>query len=167
MDIINTGKCRTIANKYFFMNFKEIWLTDPQLLLSVVTIVLSVISIVIAILSSRSTSKAAAKQIESLKQLVEKQGQEIKEVEKLSSLLVKSDIEALNIEILRLKTELAGIDIEINVWNEKIRVPFSMERHFIDNRYQYGLLKKKRDLLEKQIETLQERIRKLVKGETM
>lgn len=42
-----------------------------------------------------------------------------------------------------------------------------MERHFIDNRYQYGLLKNKRNLLEKQIETLQERIRKLVKGETM
>ena len=102
-----------------------------------------------------------------LKQLVEKQGQEIEEIKKRSSLLVKSDIEALNIEILRLKTELAGIDIEINVWNEKIRVPFSMERHFIDNRYQYGLLKKKRDLFEKQIETLQERIRKLVKGETM
>ena len=102
-----------------------------------------------------------------LKQLVEKQGQEIEEIKNLSSLLVKSDIETLNIEILRLKTELAGIDIEINVWNEKIRVPFSMERHFIDNRYQYGLLKNKRNLLEKQIETLQERIRKLVKGETM
>lgn len=63
----------------------------------IVPLVLSVISIVIAILSSRSTSKAAAKQIESLKQLVEKQGQEIEEIKKRSSLLVKSDIEALNI----------------------------------------------------------------------
>ena len=96
-------------------------------MLSVVTILLSVVSIVIAILSSRSTSKAAAKQIESLKQLVEKQGQEIKEVEKLSSLLIKSDIEALNIEILRLETELAGMDIEIRQLAENENSMFRFE----------------------------------------
>lgn len=101
-----------------------------------------------------------------LKQLVEKQGEEIKEVEKLSLLLVKSDIENLNIEILRVKTEMSSVDIEINIWNEKIRVPFSMERHFLENRYQYGLLKKKRELLEKHINTLQERKEKLEKGAT-
>ena len=152
------------------MNFKEIWLTDPQLLLSVVTIVLSVISIVIAILSSRSTSKAAAKQIESLKQLVEKQGQEIKEVEKLSFLLVKSDIETLNIEILRLNTELAGMNIKICQFEEieksSMFRSLAGEKITMKDEDQYKLLKKKRELLVKHINTLQERKAKLEKGMT-
>ena len=141
--------------------------SDPQLVLSVVTILLSVVSIVIAILSSRSTSKAAAKQIESLKQLVEKQGQEIKEVEKLSSLLIKSDIEALNIEILRLETELAGMDIEIQQLaeneNSMIRPMVGPETR-IKEKEQHDLLIKKRDLLVKHINTLQVRKVKLEKG---
>ena len=148
------------------MEWKMFW-SDPQLVLSVVTILLSVVSIVIAILSSRSTSKAAAKQIESLKQLVEKQGQEIKEVEKLSSLLIKSDIEALNIEILRLETELAGMDIEIQQLaeneNSMIRPMVGPETR-IKEKEQHDLLIKKRDLLVKHINTLQVRKVKLEKG---
>lgn len=141
--------------------------SDPQLVLSVVTILLSVVSIVIAILSSRSTSKAAAKQIESLKQLVEKQGQEIKEVEKLSSLLIKSDIEALNIEILRLETELAGMEIEIRqlAENEKSMIrPMVGPETRIKEKEQHDLLIKKRALLVKHINTLQVRKVKLEKG---
>lgn len=151
------------------MNFKEIWLTDPQLLLSVVTIVLSVISIVIAILSSRSTSKAAAKQIESLKQLVEKQGQEIKEVEKLSFLLVKSDIENLNIEILRLQTEQTGMEYKIRQFEEIENDRFRSlvgDAPTQKDKDQQELLKKKKVLLEKQIKTLHERKSKLEKGAT-
>ena len=143
--------------------------SDPQLVLSVVTILLSVVSIWIAIWSSRSTSKAAAKQIESLKQLVEKQGQEIKEVEKLSSLLVKSDIETLNIEIMRLKTELAGMDIEIRQLAENENSMFRPEvrpETKTKEKEQHDLLIKKRDLLVKHIRTLQERKDKLEKGTT-
>lgn len=148
------------------MEWKMFW-SDPQLVLSVVTILLSVVSIVIAILSSRSTSKAAAKQIESLKQLVEKQGQEIKEVEKLSSLLIKSDIEALNIEILRLETELAGMEIEIRqlAENEKSMIrPMVGPETRIKEKEQHDLLIKKRALLVKHINTLQVRKVKLEKG---
>lgn len=135
----------------------------------IVPLVLSVISIVIAILSSRSTSKAAAKQIESLKQLVEKQGQEIKEVEKLSFLHVKSDIENLNIEILRLQTEQTGMEYKIRqfveIENDRFRslvgdAPTQKDKD------QQELLKKKKVLLEKQIKTLHERKSKLEKGAT-
>lgn len=136
-------------------------------MLSVVTILLSVVSIVIAILSSRSTSKAAAKQIESLKQLVEKQGQEIEEIKNLSSLLVKSDIETLNIEILRLKTELAGMDIEIQQLakneNSMFRPEVSHETK-TKEKEQHDLLVKKKELLVKHINTLQVRKVKLEKG---
>ncbi len=141
--------------------------SDPQLVLSVVTILLSVISIFIAIWSSRSTSKAAAKQIESLKQLVEKQGQEIKEVEKLSSLLIKSDIEALNIEILRLETELAGMEIEIRQLAENENSMFRPEvrpETKTKEKEQHDLLVKKKELLVKHINTLQVRKVKLEKG---
>ena len=148
------------------MEWKMFW-SDPQLVLSVVTILLSVISIFIAICSSRSTSKAAAKQIESLKQLVEKQGQEIKEVEKLSSLLIKSDIEALNIEILRLETELAGMEIEIRQLakneNSMFRPEVSYETK-TKEKEQHDLLVKKKELLVKHINTLQVRKVKLEKG---
>lgn len=133
----------------------------------ILTIILAVISIFIAIWSSRSTSKAAAKQIESLKQLVEKQGQEIKEVEKLSSLLIKSDIEALNIEILRLETELAGMEIEIrqlakneNSWFR----PMVGAETKVKEKDQHDLLVKKKELLVKHINTLQVRKVKLEKG---
>lgn len=133
----------------------------------ILTIILAVISIWIAIWSSRSTSKAAAKQIESLKQLVEKQGQEIEEIKNLSSLLVKSDIETLNIEILRLKTELAGMDIEIQQLaeneNSMIRPMVGPETR-IKEKEQHDLLIKKRDLLVKHINTLQVRKVKLEKG---
>ena len=53
-----------------------------------------------------------------LKQLVEKQGQEIEEIKNLSSLLVKSDIENLNIEILRLQTEQTGMEYKIRQFVE-------------------------------------------------
>ena len=136
-------------------------------MLSVVTILLSVVSIFIAIWSSRSTSKAAAKQIESLKQLVEKQGQEIEEIKNLSSLLVKSDIETLNIEILRLKTELAGMDIEIQQLakneNSMFRPEVSHETK-TKEKEQHDLLVKKKELLVKHINTLQVRKVKLEKG---
>lgn len=148
------------------MEWKEFW-SDPQLVLSVVTILLSVVSIFIAIWSSRSTSKAAAKQIESLKQLVEKQGQEIEEIKNLSSLLVKSDIETLNIEILRLKTELAGMDIEIQQLakneNSMFRPEVSHETK-TKEKEQHDLLVKKKELLVKHINTLQVRKVKLEKG---
>lgn len=149
------------------MEWKEFW-SDPQLVLSVVTILLSVISIVIAILSSRSTSKAAAMQIESLKQLVEKQGQEIEEIKNLSSLLVKSDIENLNTEILRLNTELSGMGYEICLFEENERNPWirslAGDKTTMKDKDQYEILKNKRDLLFKLIRTLQERKVKLEKG---
>ena len=150
------------------MDLKEFW-SDPQLVLSVVTILLSVVSIVIAILSSRSTSKAAAMQIESLKQLVEKQGQEIEEIKNLSFLLVKSDIETLNIEILRLNTELAGMDIEIQQLAENENSwfrPMVGAETKVKEKDQHDLLIKKRALLVKHINTLQERKAKLEKGMT-
>lgn len=150
------------------MEWKMFW-SDPQLVLSVVTILLSVISIVIAIRSSRSTSKAAAKQIESLKQLVEKQGQEIEEIKNLSSLLVKSDIETLNIEILRLNTELAGMGYEIRqlAENENSRFrPMVGAETKVKEKDQHDLLIKKRAFLVKHINTLQERKDRLEKGTT-
>ena len=144
--------------------------SDPQLVLSVVTILLSVVSIVIAIRSSRSTSKAAAKQIESLKQLVEKQGQEIEEIKNLSSLLVKSDIENLNIEILRLNTELAGMGYEIRQFEENEKSDWirslAGEKTTMKDKYQHELKIKRRDLIIKQRMTLQERKDKLEKGTT-
>lgn len=133
----------------------------------ILTIILAVISIVIAIWSSRSTSKAAAKQIESLKQLVEKQGQEIEEIKNLSSLLVKSDIETLNIEILRLETELAGMEIEIRqlAENEKSWFrPMVGAETKVKEKDQHDLLVKKKELLVKHINTLQVRKVKLEKG---
>lgn len=133
----------------------------------ILTIILAVISIFIAIWSSRSTSKAAAKQIESLKQLVKKQGQEIEEIKNLSSLLVKSDIEALNIEILRLKTELAGMDIEIRQLAENENSMFRFEVSHetkTKEKEQHDLLVKKKELLVKHINLLQVRKVKLEKG---
>lgn len=133
----------------------------------ILTIILAVISIWIAIWSSRSTSKAAAKQIESLKQLVEKQGQEIEEIKNLSSLLVKSDIETLNIEILRLETELAGMEIEIRQLAENENSMFRFEVSHetkTKEKEQHDLLVKKKELLVKHINTLQEKKVKLEKG---
>ena len=154
------GKQRIIlkikTNNYFYMEYKE-----------TLTIILAVISIFIAIWSSRSTSKAAAKQIESLKQLVEKQGQEIEEIKNLSSLLVKSDIETLNIEILRLNTELAGMEIEIRQLAENENSMFRPEvrpETKTKEKEQHDLLVKKKELLVKHINTLQKRKDRLEKG---
>lgn len=96
-----------------------------------------------------------------LKQLVEKQGQEIEEIKNLSSLLVKSDIETLNIEILRLNTELAGMNIKICQFEEieksSMFRSLAGEKITMKDEDQYKLLKKKRELLVKHINTLQER----------
>ena len=158
-----------------------------EFLTIIAPLVLSIVSIGIAIWSSHSTSKdansqieklstlidrsneqinGANSQIEKLKQLIEKQSEEIKEIKNLSSLLVKSDIENLNIEILRLNTELASIDIEIKIWeeNEKNRFIKLAGELPIHSRDQHELLKKKRSLLINQINVLQERKNKLEKG---
>ena len=152
------------------MEYKEILTIIAPLILSVITILLSVISIVIAIRSSRSTSKAAAMQIESLKQLVEKQGEEIEEIKNLSSLLVKSDIENLNIEILRLDTELAGMGYEIRQFEENEKSDWirslAGEKTTMKDKDQHELKIKRRDLIIKQRMTLQERKDKLEKGTT-
>ena len=103
-----------------------------------------------------------------LKQLVEKQGQEIEEIKNLSSLLVKSDIETLNIEILRLNTELSGMGYEICLFEENERNPWfrslAGDKTTMKDKDQYEILKNKRDLLFKLIRTLQERKVKLEKG---
>ena len=105
-----------------------------------------------------------------MKQLVEKQGQEIEEIKNLSSLLVKSDIETLNIEILRLNTELAGMNIKICQFEEieksSMFRSLAGEKITMKDEDQYKLLKKKKVLLEKQIKTLHERKSKLEKGAT-
>lgn len=92
---------------------------------------------------------------------MEKQGQEIEEIKNLSSLLVKSDIETLNIEILRLNTELAGMNIKICQFEEieksSMFRSLAGEKITMKDEDQYKLLKKKRELLVKHINTLQER----------
>lgn len=136
-----------------------------EFLTIVAPLVLSVVSIGIAIWSSRSTSKDANRQIEKLKHLVEKQSEEIEQIKNLSSLLVKSDIENLNIEILRLNTKLTGVDIEIRMMEEyckKYRLAF--DHPTLKDFEQIKLLKEKKELLIKQIEVLTARRDKLEKG---
>ena len=65
-------------------------------------------------------------------------------------MLVKSDIEALNIEILRLKTELAGIEIEIRQLAENENSmfrPMVGPETKIKEKEQHNLLVKKKDFL--------------------
>lgn len=157
-----------------------------EFLTIIAPLVLSIVSIGIAIWSSHSTSKDANRQIEKLstlidrsneqingancqieklKQLIEKQSEEIEEIKNLSSLLVKSDIENLNIEILRLNTKQKGVDIEIKMWEDyctKYRLAYD---HPTARDFEHiKLLKEKKELLDQQIKVLEERKDKLEKG---